>query len=137
VGTNPEYFNLNYRFFLLSNPGRRPVGEDLEDELGGEEVGSGVSGLRAELHHIRPHQASPLTNEADQIDDLIPVEAAWFRGAHCRHLRGIEDIEVNGEVHLGAEVSENLLLPVGSPPDIFGVEHRKIALLEPAMLFQA
>jgi hypothetical protein len=119
----------------LSNPGRRPVGEDLEDELGGEEVGGGIPGLRAELHDVRPNETPPLTHEADQVEDLIPVETARFRGAHCRHLGGIEDIEVRGEVHLGAEVGENLLLPIGPPPDVSGVKHRKVSLSEPPMLF--
>jgi hypothetical protein len=112
----------------LSNPQGRPVDKDLEDQLGGEEVGSGISRLRAELHDVRPYEPSSLTHKADQVKDLIPMETAGLRRADGRHLGGIEDIEVDGEIHVGPQVGEDLFLPGGSSPNVCGIKYGKVLL---------
>src|SRR5215472_11059519 len=75
------------RFFVEAIP------DHLIHQLRSQEVGSCLTLHRTKFHDIHADNSCTLTNLAEQIQQLIPVESARFRSAHSGHLARINRIQ--------------------------------------------
>ena len=82
---------------LLHGQADEPVRE-LSGELG---VGPRPQGGR-HLRHVEPHDTPLAGHDLQQLAHLVPEEAAGLGRADRRHLRGIEGVQVDGDVHVVA-----------------------------------
>src|SRR6266852_6003488 len=79
------------------------IADHLVHQLRGHKVRSYLSLHRAEFNHVHTDDSGAAANLTKEIEQLIPMQSAWFGCSHCRHLARIECIRINSHIGMLAQ----------------------------------
>src|SRR5947209_5072256 len=74
------------------------IADHFVDEPGCQEVGAGLTWHGAEFDYVHADNRCAVADLAEEVEELIPVQAAWFWGSYGGHFTGIECVEVDGYI---------------------------------------
>src|SRR3954452_8039370 len=80
------------------------IAEALVDQLGGQEVARGMAADRGQLDQVHGDNRLGPEEVAQEAEGGVPVAASRLRGARRGDQRGVEVVDVEGEVDLLRQV---------------------------------
>src|SRR5205085_5850301 len=79
------------------------IADHFVDEPGSQEVGAGLAWHGTEFDYVHADNRCAVADLAEEVEQLIPVQAAWFWGSYGGHFTGIERVEVDGYIGVLAQ----------------------------------
>ncbi len=100
----------------MLSPPVQGVAQDLAGQAGGQVVRGAVLGLGSQLDQIGGHHLALVEDGAQQVQGLVPEQAARFGGARGGDQAGIQAVDVDGQVDRAFQGRDHVFRRPPAPP---------------------